>query len=80
MSLTPSEMCELKKAKGLLENPGIAAKVSNFVGTPIEIGNRASCLHNDHASFYCRYCPQRRRRFEFSGHKIAMRSSPGAWW
>lgn len=36
MSLTPSEMCELKKAKGLLENPGIAAKVSNFVGTPIE--------------------------------------------
>jgi len=36
MSLTPSEICELKKAKALLEIPGIAAKVSNFVGTPIE--------------------------------------------
>jgi hypothetical protein len=36
MSLTASEICELKKAKALLEIPGIAAKVSNFVGTPIE--------------------------------------------
>ena len=36
MALSQSEICELRGAKELLENPGIAAKVSNFVGTPIE--------------------------------------------
>ena len=36
MALSPSEISELRRAKDLLENPGIAAKVSNFVGTPIE--------------------------------------------
>ena len=36
MALSQSEISELKGAKRLLENPGIAAKVSNFVGTPIE--------------------------------------------
>ncbi len=29
---------ELQSAKNLLENPGIAAKVTNFIGTPIEKG------------------------------------------
>ena len=36
MALSPSEISELRGAKELLENPGIAAKFSNFVGTPIE--------------------------------------------
>jgi len=36
MALSQSEISELRKAKELLENPGIAAKVSNLVGTPIE--------------------------------------------
>jgi hypothetical protein len=36
MVLSPSELNELRGAKELLENPGIAAKVINYVGTPIE--------------------------------------------
>jgi len=36
MALSPAETSELRGAKKLLENPGIAAKVSNYVGTPIE--------------------------------------------
>lgn len=36
MTLSPSEFNDLKRAKTFLENPGLAAKVSNFVGTPIE--------------------------------------------
>jgi len=36
MALSAAEISELRGAKKLLENPGIAAKVSNFVGTPIE--------------------------------------------
>ena len=38
MPLSTSEIIELKGAKALLENPGLAAKVSNYVGTPIEMG------------------------------------------
>lgn len=36
MALSASEISELKAAKDILENPGLAIKVSNFVGTPIE--------------------------------------------
>ena len=36
MALSPSEISELRRAKDLLEHPGIAAKVSNYIGTPIE--------------------------------------------
>lgn len=36
MVLSASELSELREAKKLLENPGIVAKVSDFVGTPIE--------------------------------------------
>jgi len=36
MTLSPSEISDLKRAKTFLENPGLAAKVGNFVGTPIE--------------------------------------------
>jgi hypothetical protein len=36
MALSPSEMSELRRAKNLLENPGLAAKLSDFVGSPIE--------------------------------------------
>lgn len=36
MALSPAEIKELRGAKELLEHPGLAAKVSNFVGTPIE--------------------------------------------
>ena len=38
MALSTLEISELRGAKNLLENPGLAAKISNFVGTPIEKG------------------------------------------
>lgn len=38
MSFEPSDINDLKKAKALLENPGIAAKIANLLGTPIEKG------------------------------------------
>jgi len=38
MSLTPAELDELRLARQLLEVPGLAAKVSDAVGTPIEKG------------------------------------------
>lgn len=38
MALSTVEIRDLRNAKSLLENPGLAAKVSNFVGTPIEQG------------------------------------------
>lgn len=38
MSLSPLEISELRRAKGLLETPGLVAKVSNYVGSPIEAG------------------------------------------
>lgn len=38
MKLSTAEISDLRAAKNLLENPGLAAKVSNFVGTPIEQG------------------------------------------
>lgn len=36
MPLSPLELNELRSAKLLLENPGLAAKISNYVGSPIE--------------------------------------------
>jgi EcsC protein family len=36
MALSSSETSDLKTAKTLLENPGLAAKVSDYVGSPIE--------------------------------------------
>lgn len=38
MSLSDSEIEALVMAKALLENPGLAAKVSHLLGTPIEAG------------------------------------------
>ncbi|HXF80824.1 MAG TPA: EcsC family protein [Usitatibacter sp.] len=38
MSLEPEELEELKRAKETLENPGIAAKFSALVGSPVEKG------------------------------------------
>ena len=38
MALSTVEISDLRAAKNILENPGRAAKVSNFVGTPIEHG------------------------------------------
>jgi len=38
MSLPKADLDELKRAKQLLENPGIAAKLSNIVGSPVEKG------------------------------------------
>jgi EcsC family protein len=37
-SLTKAEIADLKRAKLLLENPGIAAKLSSMVGSPVERG------------------------------------------
>lgn len=36
MALSTSEINDLRSAKKILENPGLAAKVGSFVGTPIE--------------------------------------------
>lgn len=38
MTLSSQALQELQTAKAILENPGLAAKVSNFVGSPIEAG------------------------------------------
>ena len=38
MKLSTAEISDLRAAKDILKNPGLAAKVSNFVGTPIEQG------------------------------------------
>ncbi len=38
MALSPTEINDLRAAKTILENPGLVAKVSNLVGTPIETG------------------------------------------
>jgi hypothetical protein len=38
MEFQTSDLNDLKKAKKILENPGIAAKITNLIGTPIEKG------------------------------------------
>ena len=38
VTITDAEIEALKAAKSLLESPGLAAKISSFVGTPIEKG------------------------------------------
>ena len=38
MSMLEHELNDLKKAKNLLENPGIAAKLTSLIGMPIEKG------------------------------------------
>ncbi|WP_026914236.1 EcsC family protein [Christiangramia portivictoriae] len=38
MKLTEPELTDLKKAKDLLENPGLAAKITNYIGMPLEKG------------------------------------------
>jgi EcsC family protein len=40
MSISSLEIQDLRLAKGLLENPGLAVKISHVVGTPIEKGFR----------------------------------------
>ncbi len=38
MPISENDLFELQSAKNLLENPGVAAKITNFVGAPIEKG------------------------------------------
>jgi len=38
MTLQPNDLDDLKRAKNLLENPGIAAMITSMLGTPIERG------------------------------------------
>ena len=38
MRLSPEDVQELRAAKNILENPGVAAKLTNLLGTPIEKG------------------------------------------
>jgi hypothetical protein len=38
MSMNPQDTADLQYAKRLLENPGLAAKLSNVLGTPVEKG------------------------------------------
>ncbi len=36
MSISKSELADLTRAKALLENPGLAAKIASVLGTPVE--------------------------------------------
>ena len=52
MSLSTDDLNALRYAKGLLENPGLAARISDFIGIPIEKGlellpKKASVLINE---------------------------------
>jgi len=38
MALTKTDLADLKRAKELLENPGLAAKLTSMLGSPIEKG------------------------------------------
>jgi hypothetical protein len=38
MRMSPEDVEELRAAKKILENPGITAKITNLIGTPIEKG------------------------------------------
>ena len=38
MTLSKADLEELRRAKQILENPGIAAKFASYVGSPIEAG------------------------------------------
>ena len=38
MPLTKEDLADLQRAKSLLEHPGIAAKLSSYVGSPVEKG------------------------------------------
>lgn len=38
MSLSEFDLAELKRAKHLLENPGLAAKIASALGAPIDKG------------------------------------------
>ncbi len=38
IALSPDDLLELQDARDLLENPGLAAKLTNLIGTPIEKG------------------------------------------
>jgi hypothetical protein len=41
MTLEKQDLAQLKRAKQLLENPGLAAKLSAMVGSPLEMGMKA---------------------------------------
>jgi hypothetical protein len=41
MSLEKQDLAQLKRARQLLENPGLAAKLSAVVGSPLEMGMKA---------------------------------------
>lgn len=38
MTLTPNELDDLRRAKELLEHPGLAIRITNLLGTPLEKG------------------------------------------
>jgi hypothetical protein len=38
MSLTDTDLADLRHAKELLENPGLAARITSLIGTPLEKG------------------------------------------
>jgi hypothetical protein len=38
MTFQETDLNDLKKAKALLENPGVAVKITNLIGIPIERG------------------------------------------
>src|SRR5438309_11611383 len=38
MDLSPEDRAELRRAKLILENPGMAAKLSSTLGSPVEMG------------------------------------------
>ncbi|HUL95868.1 MAG TPA: EcsC family protein [Usitatibacter sp.] len=53
MPLSASDVDELRRAKAVLENPGIAAKLSSLIGSPVERGMKmlpARVRHGVHAA------------------------------
>ena len=49
MPLSKAELDELKRAKLLLENPGLAAKLADYVGSPVEKGMKLLPKRVQHA-------------------------------
>jgi len=47
MSMAKGDLDDLRYAKTLLENPSLAARISNLLGTPIEKGFEHQLLQSE---------------------------------
>ena len=84
VTITDAEIEELKSAKLLLESPGLAAKISSFVGTPIEKGfallpKQWNTVVND-ATRKAIETALKVALWTMSVGKAAANSAPSNWW